>query len=242
MDPKKLYKDQHKDHKKLEKKQEKNLKDQEKEVTKQKKEPRKNGVGVGHSSIQTNKSAMSYQQPHHPGAGGVDPQLAQWFTTVDQDRSGRISAAELQGALMSSTGQKFSESVCHLMIGMFDSGTGSIDINGFQHLCQYVNQGLNAFRSFDSDQSGYINSQELSSALQIMGYRLSLQFVNILTTRFGDRRGKGLPVNGFIMSCILIQKFTESFRQRDIQQQGVITIAYEDFLSLILISWTYASS
>jgi len=139
---------------------------------------------------------------------------------------------------MSSNGQKFSESACRLMIGMFDNGTGSIDISGFQHLFQYVNQWLSAFRSYDSDQSGFINSQELSSALQTMGYRFTPQFVDMLATRFGDRGGKGLPVDGFIMSCILIQKFTEGFRQKDAQQQGVITIAYEDFLSLILTAWT----
>jgi Ca2+-binding EF-hand superfamily protein len=179
---------------------------------------------------------MAYQQPYHPGT--IDPQVAQWFAAVDTDRSGRITAPELQGALMSSNGQKFSEAACRLMIGMFDNGTGSIDINGFTHLFQYVNQWLTAFRTYDADQSGFINSQELSSALQTMGYRFSQPFIDMLAGRFGDKGGKGLPVDGFIMSCILIQKFTEGFRQKDLQQQGVISIAYEDFLSMILTAWT----
>lgn len=50
-------------------------------------------------------------------AGPYDPQVAQWFAAVDVDRSGRISAAELQSALMSSNGRQFSETACRLMIG-----------------------------------------------------------------------------------------------------------------------------
>jgi Ca2+-binding EF-hand superfamily protein len=54
------------------------------------------------------------------------------------------------------------------MIKMFDNATGSIDVNGFSQLFTYVNQWMSAFRAYDSDQSGFINSQELMSALQTM--------------------------------------------------------------------------
>ena len=173
-----------------------------------------------------------------PPGGMPDPQVQQWFNAVDQDRSGRITASELQSALMSSNGQKFSETACRLMIGLFDKdGTGSIDITGFQHLFAYVNQWLSAFRAYDRDQSGLINSQELAAALQTMGYRFSQQFVDMLSAKFGVKTGAGIPVDGFIMACILIQKFTDGFRQKDAQQQGVITINYEDFLSVILNAW-----
>ena len=45
---------------------------------------------------------------HNPGGYGVpqgpppgaDPQLYQWFSAVDTDRSGAISATELQSALV----------------------------------------------------------------------------------------------------------------------------------------------
>ncbi len=46
-----------------------------------------------------------------------DPQIGQWFAAVDVDRSGRITAPELQAALMSSNGRKFNETACRLMIG-----------------------------------------------------------------------------------------------------------------------------
>lgn len=41
----------------------------------------------------------AYQQPPGPPPGG-DPQLYQYFSAVDQDRSGSISVTELQSALV----------------------------------------------------------------------------------------------------------------------------------------------
>jgi len=166
----------------------------------------------------------------------MDPQVHQWFAAVDTDRSGRIEARELQQALMSSNGRKFAEEACRMMIGLFDGGSKAIDINSFSHLFNYVNQWMQAFKSYDRDGSGFINSHELSSALQTMGYRFSQQFVETIAKKFGEPQG--MAVDGFIMACILIQKFTEGFRAKDTQQQGVVTIGYEDFLSMVLSAWT----
>ena len=45
-----------------------------------------------------------YSQPHHRGPPpGVDPQLWQYFSSVDADRSGSISVTELQSALVNGT-------------------------------------------------------------------------------------------------------------------------------------------
>ena len=48
---------------------------------------------------------------------GIDPQTQQWFNAVDQDRSGQISAQELQKALVNGNWSNFSEEACRLMIG-----------------------------------------------------------------------------------------------------------------------------
>lgn len=53
------------------------------------------GYGYGGQPAQY----QSYQGPP-PGA---DPQLWQWFSSVDTDRSGAISATELQAALVNGT-------------------------------------------------------------------------------------------------------------------------------------------
>ena len=48
---------------------------------------------------------------------GMDPQLVQWFQSVDTDRSGRISCVELQQALTNANWSTFSPECCRLMIG-----------------------------------------------------------------------------------------------------------------------------
>lgn len=48
----------------------------------------------------------------------LNPTVQQWFATVDRDRSGRITASELQAALANGQGGTFSDTACKLMIGM----------------------------------------------------------------------------------------------------------------------------
>lgn len=49
----------------------------------------------------------------------INPEVQRWFSTVDKDGSGRITAAELQSALANGQGGTFSDTACKLMIGMF---------------------------------------------------------------------------------------------------------------------------
>nr|KAG5696021.1 hypothetical protein BaRGS_013927 [Batillaria attramentaria] len=93
---------------------------------------------------------------------------------VDQDHSGKITAQELQQALMNGNWSPFNPETCRLMIGMFDKDR------------------------FDTDRSGNIDANELSNAFQTFG------------------------------------TFTDKFRAKDTQQQGVINISYEEFLEMAL--------
>ena len=47
----------------------------------------------------------------------VDPNVAQWFNAVDQDKSGQITAPELAKALVNGNWSHFSEEACWMMIG-----------------------------------------------------------------------------------------------------------------------------
>ncbi len=60
----------------------------------------------------------SYGGGGYPGQQPqVDPNVSQWFNAVDQDRSGTITAAELQKALVNGNWTNFSEEACRMMIG-----------------------------------------------------------------------------------------------------------------------------
>ncbi|CAB3242050.1 unnamed protein product [Arctia plantaginis] len=168
------------------------------------------------------------------GAGGVNPQVQQWFRAVDKDQSGEITAIELKAALVNAQGKTFSETACNLMIGMFDNDrTGRINVEEFEKLYTYVNQWLAVFKTYDTDQSGSIEEKELSNALQQMGFRFTPEFISFLTKRCDPREGK-VSVDNFIVLCVQIQRFTEAFKSRDTQQNGTVTIGFEDFLNVAL--------
>lgn len=160
---------------------------------------------------------------------------------VDKDRSGHISADELQQALSNGTWSPFnpetgkfsiftdllipthessinhnyvinSSSLCfcisrtvRLMIGMFDrENRGTVSFQDFGALWKYVTDWQNCFRSFDTDNSGNIDQNELKVALTSFGYRLSDNIVNLLIRKF-DRHGNGtILFDDFIQCCIIL--------------------------------------
>lgn len=156
------------------------------------------------------------------------------FSKVDKDRSGYISADELQQALSNGTWSPFNKETVRLMIGMFDrQNKGAVNFEDFGALWKYVTDWQNCFRSFDRDQSGNIDQQELKTALTTFGYRLTDNLIGTLIRKF-DRFGRGtILFDDFIQCCIILYTLTSAFRQYDTDQDGVITIHYEQFLSMV---------
>jgi len=164
----------------------------------------------------------------------VDQQVMQWFQAVDQDRSGQIDAKELGQALANGDGTMFSEEACRMMINMFDTNmTGTIDVNEFGRLFQYIQQWKAMFEGFDKDKTGSIDQGEFNQALQQMGYRFTPNFVQNLLAKF-DPRSRKLTLDNFITVSVQIKRLTDSFRARDTEMQGRATIAYEDFVGLAI--------
>uniref|UniRef100_D3TP68 Ca2+-binding protein n=1 Tax=Glossina morsitans morsitans TaxID=37546 RepID=D3TP68_GLOMM len=170
-----------------------------------------------------------------PQNAQVSPEAQRWFSMVDRDRSGKINAEELQRALVNGRGEHFSDTSCKLMISMFDNdANGTIDVYEFEKLYNYINQWLQVFKTYDQDNSGHIDENELSQAFIQMGFRFSPEFIQFLVKKNDPQNRKEVSVDQFIVVCVQIQRFTEAFRQRDTQQNGVITIGFEDFLTVAL--------
>lgn len=124
---------------------------------------------------------------------------------MDKDRSGYISADELQQALSNGSWKVFNPETVRLMIGMFDrENRGSVSFQDFGALWKYVTDWQNCFRSFDTDNSGNIDHNELKTALTSFGYRLSDNLINMLVRKF-DRSGSGtILFDDFIQCCIVL--------------------------------------
>ncbi|KAG8236866.1 hypothetical protein J437_LFUL017231 [Ladona fulva] len=156
------------------------------------------------------------------------------FQRVDRDRSGYISADELQQALSNGTWTPFNPETVRLMIGMFDKqNRGTVNFEDFGALWKYVTDWQNCFRGFDRDNSGNIDQNELREALSKFGYRLSDTMIGLLVRKY-DRFGRGtINFDDFIQCCIVLQTLTSAFRQYDTDLDGFITIHYEQFLSMV---------
>jgi len=195
--------------------------------------PGQAGGYPGYSPPQGGGYGAQPPQAAVPNVPGISPDIQRMFAAVDTDRSGRISAKELQGSLQNGKGQGFSDKCCQLMISMFDrENSGTVDIHAFSKLFEYVNQWLNIFKTYDRNGSGQIDDHELNQAFSQMGFNFSPQFTKQLTQKSHDH--KEISVDEFIVLCVTVQRLTEAFRVRDTQHNGVITINFEDFLSIVL--------
>ena len=74
-----------------------------------------------------------------------------------------------------------------MMISMFDQNkSGTIDINEFGQLFNFVNQWRGVFQGFDRDRSGAIESAEFSQALNQLGFNLSPNLINVRLEKLLD--------------------------------------------------------
>ncbi|XP_076640775.1 apoptosis-linked gene-2 isoform X1 [Halictus rubicundus] len=169
------------------------------------------------------------------------------FQRVDKDRSGAISADELQQALSNGTWTPFNPETVRSMIGMFDiekndpdspgmfdkNQRGTVSFEEFGALWKYVTDWQNCFRSFDRDNSGTIDRNELKTALISFGYQLSDRVIDTIIRKY-DRSGlQGIYFDDFIQCCIILHTMTIAFRQLDTDQDGVITVHYEQFIGMV---------
>uniref|UniRef100_A0A3Q1GF50 Programmed cell death 6 n=1 Tax=Acanthochromis polyacanthus TaxID=80966 RepID=A0A3Q1GF50_9TELE len=146
-----------------------------------------------------------YRAPPHINAPPDQGFLWNIFQRVDKDRSGVISDSELQQALSNGAYHCFSED------SMFDrENKGGVNFNEFAGVWKYITDWQNIFRTYDRDNSGFIDKNELKQALTGFGYRLSDQFYGTL-----------------------IDKLTDVFRRYDTDQDGWIQVSYEQYLSMV---------
>lgn len=121
------------------------------------------------------------------------------------------------------------------MIGMFDkSGDGMINVHEFSALWKYIQDWKGCFDRFDTDRSGNINCPELQNAFRQFGYNLSQNFCNTVIRVFDKQHRNVMNFDDFIQCCVMLKSLTDSFRQKDAQQSGIVNISYEDFLRMVL--------
>ncbi|KAI8870027.1 EF-hand [Ramicandelaber brevisporus] len=196
---------------------------------------------------------MSYNRPqqqqqqqygsYYPPQG---PNLAYLFQSVDTDRSGRISAEELQRALVNADGTQFSFDTVSMLMSLFDrDSSGLIDFNEFQGIYRYIEDWKKPFHAFDQDRSGTIDKGELMTALRQFGLNVQPAFVDLAIKKLSNKQGSSkvglyqpqqqtINFDGFIFICVFVNKLTQEFRKLDDDNDGVVRMGYHQFLELSL--------
>lgn len=158
-----------------------------------------------------------------------------WFeTAVETKEFGKMTAKDLQHAFEVIQGKYFSENCCKFVVRLFDlDKKGGLDVKEFEELYTYVKKWVEAFNMYDADRSGFLNENELDSALKHMDIYFTPDFIRFLIKKT-DSTAKRMSLDQFIVTCIQIQRYTEEFRSRDENYRGEISMKYEDFLEMIL--------
>ncbi|KAJ7871410.1 hypothetical protein B0H14DRAFT_2723970 [Mycena olivaceomarginata] len=179
---------------------------------------------------------QSYQAPPPPAG---DPQLYQYFSAVDQDKSGSISVPELQSALVN---VRFDLDTVKMLMGIFDTDrSGTIDFKEFVGLWKYISDWQNVFRHFDRDGSGSIEGRELAeSNCALFGYNLSPAILTLVERKYasapttGYGPPPGITFDRFVRACVVVKTLTESFQRADTDRDGWVQLSYEQFMSMTL--------
>ncbi|KAJ3789904.1 hypothetical protein GGU10DRAFT_342206 [Lentinula aff. detonsa] len=191
-----------------------------------------------HSSRYARQAEYGYQAAPPPG---TDPTLWAYFTGVDTDRSGSITANELQQALVNGNWTKFDLDTVKMLMSIFDvDRSGTINYNEFAGLWKYIQDWQNVFRHFDRDHSGTIEGHELSEALRSFGYNLSPDLLRLIEQKYasapvsGYGPPPGITFDRFVRACVVVKTLTESFQRADVNRTGYVQFSYEQFMSIVL--------
>jgi len=185
-------------------------------------------------------AAGTFTQRYGPPPGS-DPQLWSWFAAVDTDHSGAINAPELKNALINGDWTAFDLDTVKLLMNMFDTDrNGTIGFAEFSGLWKYIQDWQGVFKHFDRDQSGSIDANELTQALQQFGYNLPRNLVGLIQQKYGTTspggRGAlpGISFDRFVRTCVVIKQLSEAFKGLDTDGDGWVHINYDQFLETIL--------
>lgn len=125
---------------------------------------------------------------------------------------------------------------CRSMVALHDGDmSGKLGFEEFKSLWRDLRIWKANFKNFDSDNSGYLNSYELRSALRNAGFKLSNSSLHTLVARYSNKEGQ-IAFADFIMCAIRLKSILASFRNSDPDQTGIAAFHLEDFIQIAMYS------
>ncbi|KAJ7343071.1 hypothetical protein DFH08DRAFT_1011722 [Mycena albidolilacea] len=190
----------------------------------------------GHGAGGFVKPTLSWRAP-----AGADPQLCRWFSSIDANGSGEITADELQSALVNGDMTRFDIRTVRTLMTLFDmDDSGTIDFNEFAGLWTFIQNWKKVFDLFDRDRSGMIDKEELRKVLLAQFRRdFSSNLLDQLLCKYAFNTAEsdapaGFSLDSFLRAVVFVKQLGEEFQQIGPDGNGLIRIKCDKFMEMAL--------
>jgi len=153
-----------------------------------------------------------------------------WFTSVDQDRSGTISANEV--ASITFNGAPLGWEVGTKLVKTFDKDrSGNINFFEYAAMHKFLTSLQAAFFTGDRDRSGRLDAREIHTALGTAGLPSPPQVVGLFAAKYD--RGYGVTFQEFLLICASMAQVRSLFAWRDPQKTGRVSLSLDEMLEVV---------
>uniref|UniRef100_A0A1D1XP67 Sorcin n=1 Tax=Anthurium amnicola TaxID=1678845 RepID=A0A1D1XP67_9ARAE len=155
--------------------------------------------------------------------------LREWFGRVDSNKTGNITAPQLQAALAVGN-LNFSLSIVQQMIRMYDfDRNGTMDFEEFVALNKFLFKVQDAFSTLNRGQ-GFLTPDGVYEALKRVGFSLDSPAFYTVCESFDRTKRGAFHLADFISLCIFVQSSCNLFNSFDTAKQGRVTLDFNQFV------------
>lgn len=164
----------------------------------------------------------------------------QLFANHDIKKKGRLTAEELQNLLQNDDNTHFCISAVDALINLFGASRfGTINQTEFVSLYKRVKNWRKIYVDNDINGSFTISVSEFHNSLQELGYLVPFEISEKLFDQYAEFmnqnvNGKELKFDKFVEALVWLMRLTKTFRRYDLNQEGIATIHYKDFIDQTL--------
>eukprot|EP01089_Gocevia_fonbrunei_P022224 TRINITY_DN8907_c0_g1_i1.p1 TRINITY_DN8907_c0_g1~~TRINITY_DN8907_c0_g1_i1.p1 ORF type:complete len:253 (+),score=51.99 TRINITY_DN8907_c0_g1_i1:94-852(+) len=156
--------------------------------------------------------------------------LQMWFTSMDRDRSGSISANELANVAIG--GMTLGLDIAVRLIRVFDvDKNGTIDFYEYASLHKFLMNIQSLFQMADRDRSGRLDQAEIGPAVASGGFRVGPTSVSALYRKY-NKTGYGLTMVDFIGMVAHIAQVKSLFESKDTAKTGSVNLNFDQLTEL----------
>merc|ERR1712137_14774 len=185
------------------------------------------GYNQAHAShAQNNWYAQYYNQIQQAEM----QKLQAWFATVDTDRSGSITATELQRVTFGGYTLGLDNAI--KLVKVFDKDrSGTIDFYEYASLHQFITLMQSAFTQADHDRNGALDAREIHTALGKSGFTIGFQPTQLFFAKVAQG-GHTINFPQFLRMGADIALLKSKFEWADTDRDGMIHINFGQLLEI----------